>query len=217
MSFFDLCAGLVLLVSVVTGWFRGATREVTWVAAVVVAAIVAVLALGFTGPIARHAIHVPVLANVVALIVVFVAVCAVLSVAAAALSRQLQQTAVLGTLDRAAGAGIGLVRALVVIGLGFLALGAFTAPDRMPTTAILYPVAATSAGVLRAFAPEGVKLAAEITPVVGHAITSEAGDSNATDDGDTASGDNSAQGADKNRGYNATPSNAVRPRRGSSR
>jgi membrane protein required for colicin V production len=205
MSFFDLCAGLVLLVSVLVGWFRGATREVAWVAAVVIAAIVAFVALRFTGPIALKAIHAPLLANVVAMLVVFVSACALLSVVAASLSRRLQQAAVLGTLDRAAGAGIGLLRALVVLGVADMALGAITPPEKMPTGAILYPVASASAAALRAFAPEGAKLAGEITPVVGHALSV------------TSDEDNSAQGTDQNRGYNATATNGALPRGESSR
>jgi membrane protein required for colicin V production len=197
MSFFDLCAGLVLLVSVIVGWIRGGTREIAWVAAVVIAAIVALIALRFTGPIARHAIHIAVLANVAAVLVVFVAMFVLLSAAAAALTRRLHQTTVLGNLDRAAGAGFGLVRALVFLGLVVMAMGAVTPPDKMPTGAVLYPVTLASADVLRAFAPQGAHLAGQITPIVGNAIVSGGDD------------DNSAQGADQNLGYNAP--GAARP------
>ncbi len=57
VTLFDLGAGLILLVSGIVGFVRGATREVTTVVAFVLAAVLSVLALRFTGPIARHAIH----------------------------------------------------------------------------------------------------------------------------------------------------------------
>ena len=71
MSLFDLAAGLVLIVSVLVGWFRGAAREVATVAALVAAAVVALFALRFSGPVARHAIHMPWLANIAAILIVF--------------------------------------------------------------------------------------------------------------------------------------------------
>ena len=49
MSLFDLAAGLVLVVSAIVGWVRGASREVATVAAIVIAAVVAIAALRFTG------------------------------------------------------------------------------------------------------------------------------------------------------------------------
>ncbi len=107
MSLFDLGAGLVLLVSVLVGWFRGGTREVATVAAIVIAAIVSLVALRLTGPIARHAISTPWLANVVAILIVFGAVYILLRVAASALTRRLHQSSALGNLDRLAGAGFG--------------------------------------------------------------------------------------------------------------
>ncbi len=204
MSLFDLCAGGVLVVSVMVGWFRGGAREVAWVAAVVIAAILAVMALRFTGPIARHAIHLPLVANVAAILVIFAAMFVLLSVAAAALTRRLHQTMVLGNLDRAVGAGFGLVRALVFLGLVNMALAAVTPPARLPTGAALYPLTAASADALRAFAPEGARLANAITPVVGRAIVN----------GDAY--DNNAQGADQNRRYNETAGGA-RPRAETSR
>jgi membrane protein required for colicin V production len=212
MSLFDLGAGLVLLVSISVGWFRGGTREVAGVAAIVVAAVVSLLALHLTGPIARGAIHTPWLANITAILAVFGAVYILLRVGASALSRRLQQSKSLGTLDRAIGAGFGLVRALVILGLANLVLNAVTPPEKLPTWisgAMLYPATSVSADALRAFAPQGAKLVSEITPAVGVAITSGADDN-------SISG-NSTQGADQNRRYNGPSTNGVRPRGETSR
>ena len=173
----------MLLVSVAIGWIRGGTREVATVAALIIAAIVALFALRFSGPIARHAIHTPWLANVAAILIVFVAVYILLRVAASALTRRIQQTTVLGNLDRMLGAGFGLVRALVILGLANLTINAITPPERMPTWisgAFLYPVSTLSADPLKAFAPQGAKLAGVVAPVLGKAITSGAAEDNST-------------------------------------
>jgi len=173
MSLFDLAAGLVLIVSAIVGWIRGATREVATVAAIIIAAIVAIAALRFTGAVARHAIHTPWLA----------------------LTRRIHQAQGLGGVDRAIGAGFGVARALVILGLANLTLNAITPPDRMPSWiehAMLYPVSTYSAQALKAFAPHGVNLAKQVAPVVGNAISG-------SDD------------QDQNQAYNGAPAPDPRP------
>ena len=190
MSLFDLAAGLLLGVSALVGWFRGATREVTTAAALLIAAGGAMFTLRYSGPVARHAIHTPWLANLVAILIVFTAVYVVLRVAAAAMTRRIHQTRGLGEVDRAIGAGFGVVRALVVLGLAYLTLNAVTPADRMPTWitgAMLYPVSAASAQTLKAFAPQGSRLARQVEPIVGQAING--GSANRTDGADQTSDD----------------------------
>jgi membrane protein required for colicin V production len=174
MSLFDLAAGLVLIVSAAVGWIRGATREVTTVAALVAAAVVAMLALRFTAPLARGAIHTPWLANIAAILIVFTAVYIVLRVAAGAMTRGIHRTRGLSEVDRAVGAGFGVARALVVLGLAYLTINAVTPPERMPVWikgAVLYPLSEISGRALRSFAPQGSKLAREVEPIVGHALS----------------------------------------------
>jgi membrane protein required for colicin V production len=173
VSFFDLAAGLTLIVSGLVGFIRGGIREAAGIAAWVLAAIAAFLALRFTGPIARQAIHTVWLANVAAVLVTFVAVFALMRALAAAISRGLHRTAALGALDRLAGAGLGLARACVALGLAVLLLDAIFPPQRMPTwisDAKLYPLGEASAGALKAFAPKGQALAARIAPEMGRAM-----------------------------------------------
>ncbi len=204
MTLFDLAAGLVLIVSVLVGWFRGAAREVATVAALIVAAIVALFGLRFSGPIARHAIATPWLANIAAILIVFAAVYIVLRVAAGALAQRIHQTGGVGDLDRIVGAGFGAARALVVLGLANLTINAITPPDRMPpwiSGALLWPVSALSASALKTFAPRGADLAKKVYPVVGKAIT-DGGQSNQAGAAD-----------DQNRDYNDPQTNAPgRPR-----
>jgi membrane protein required for colicin V production len=199
MSPFDLVAGLVLIVSVLVGWIRGAAREVATVAALAVAAIVALFALRYSGPVARHAIHTPWLANIAAILIVFAAVYILLRVMAGALTRQIHQTSGLGGVDRVVGGGFGAVRALVLLGLVNLTITAIVPADRMPpwiSGALLFPVSSVSASALKAFAPRGANLAKQVYPVVGQAITSDSQD-NETD-----------PAAAQNRDYNDPQTNA---------
>jgi membrane protein required for colicin V production len=191
MSLFDLAAGLVLIVSALVGWIRGASREVATVAAIVIAAVVAIAALRFTGPVARHAVATPWIANIAAILVVFVAVYIVLRVLAAALTRQLRQTSGLGGLDRTVGAGFGVARALVLLGLANLTIHAIVPPDRMPgwiSGAWLYPVSSVSGQALKAFAPQGAHLSHQVEPVVGKAIAGGGEDENRSYNGASTNG-----------------------------
>jgi membrane protein required for colicin V production len=202
MSLFDLAAGLVLIVSVLVGWIRGATREVATFAALIAAAIVALAALRFSGPVARHAIHTVWLANIAAILLVFAAVYILLRVAASALTRRIHQTSGLGGVDRALGAGLGAARALIVLGLANLTINAIMPADRMPpwiSGALLYPVSTASATALKTFAPNGAELAKRVYPVVGKAIASGAPDNEA------------GAGDDQNRDYNDPQTNAPGP------
>lgn len=177
MNLFDLAAGILLVVSALIGWFRGGVREVAGVAALAVAAIAAMLVLRWTGPIARHALHPVWLANLAAILIVFVAVYLVLRVVASAISKRLHGVPLFGGVDRAAGAGFGLARALVVLGLANLALGALTPADRAPgwiRGARLYPVSAMAADGLKAFAPRGAAFARRFAPAVESAVTRDA-------------------------------------------
>lgn len=188
MTLFDLAAGLVLLVSALVGWIRGGTREVSTVVAFILAAVVALFSLRFTGAIARHAIHTVWLANVVALLLVFVLAYILLRVSASALSRRMQQTTALGTIDRIIGVGFGLLRALVVLGLFNLLITAATPPERIPPWirgATLYPLSAGAAQVLRTLTPQGLKLAKQVAPTVQKAVTDHGvGANSAADQGE---------------------------------
>ena len=176
MTLFDIAAGLVLLVSALVGWIRGGTREVATVAAFVLAAIGAVFALRYTGPLARAAIHTVWIANIVAILVVFAAAYILLRVIFSAVTRQIRRTEALSGLDRIVGAGFGLVRALVILGLANLTIVAITPADRMPAWirgAALYPLSDACAHVLKGFAPQGAKLARQVAPTIGRAVTEE--------------------------------------------
>jgi membrane protein required for colicin V production len=175
VTVFDYAAAGLLLLSGLVGLARGATREISTVVALVLAAIVAVFALRFTGPVARHAIHTVWLANTAAILIGFILTYIVLRLIGAALTRGVQQTSLSG-LDRLLGFGIGLVRALVILGGFILLVNAATPPDRMPawiTGAKLYPLASAAGEALKAFAPAGMKVAHEMAPALTGAVIGE--------------------------------------------
>ena len=175
MTLFDLIALLILGVSVLVGFVRGALREVATVVAFVGAVAIAILALHITGPIARATVRPMWAATAVALVVVFLASYIVIRVAAAGLMRGVHNIRALGTLDRIVGAGFGLLRGLVVLGVLYLALNLAPPPTGTPAwigKARLYPVARLSADALKALAPKGSALAGRLGPAMANAVGS---------------------------------------------
>ena len=191
MTLFDVVAGLVLLASGLIAFIRGATREVTTVLSFIAAIVIAVFGLRFTGPIARHAIHTAWIANTVAVLALFVAAYIVLRVIGGALTQRVRQTALSG-LDRLLGLGIGLVRGAVIVGAFTLLINAATPPERMPawiSKAKLYPAASSVGALLRAFAPEGLRMAHTVEPAMRDAVKAGTAAGAADTSGETSSVD----------------------------
>lgn len=173
LTLFDYGALLVLVGSGLLGLLRGFTREVTTVVAFVLAAVVALFGLRFTAPFARHVIHTPWMANTAAVLVLFVLAYIVLRLIGGVVTRQVRDTAGLSGLDRILGFGVGVVRALVVLGAFSLLITAATPAERMPkwiTAARLWPMSETTGKMLRMFAPEGLKMAHTVAPAVEDAV-----------------------------------------------
>jgi membrane protein required for colicin V production len=169
---FDIAAGLVLLVSGVIGYARGATRELTTMIAFVLAALAAVIGLRFTEPVAGHFIHTLWVANTAAVLVTFIAAYIALRMIGGAMTRGVQRTALSGV-DRVLGLAIGLIRGMLVIGVFALLFEAATPPERMPAwiaKARFYPMAQASAQALQAVAPQGMRAAHEVLPEVTAAV-----------------------------------------------
>jgi membrane protein required for colicin V production len=191
---FDLIVLLILGVSALIGFFRGAVREVVTVVAFIVSVLVAVVLLRFTGPLFRHVVHPDWLASTLALIVIFLAVYIVLRILGGRLTEKIHKSN-LGALDRAVGLGFGLVRALVTLGLFNIVFHIATPPERTPkwvTEARLYPLTEVSADALRAVAPKGSAMARRVAPALQDAV------------GDDSRGDKS-----KDRGYDARDRKAM--------
>lgn len=173
MTPFDFIAVLVLAVSALVGFIRGATREVMTVLAFTLAVVIAIFALRFSGPLFRSSINPDWAANALAMLVVFAAAYILLRVIGASLTRGIHNTRALGTLDRVIGVGFGLIRGLVLLGVFNLAFNAATPPERVPrwiTEAALYPLSSFSARLLVALAPQGSAVAGRVAPVLEDAV-----------------------------------------------
>ena len=173
MTLFDAAVGLVLLASGMLAFVRGATREITTVLAFIAAVVVAVFGLRFTGPLARHAIATAWMANTVAALMLFVFAYIVFRVIGGVITRTVKQTATLSSLDRILGLGVGILRGAVIVGAFTLLINAATPAERMPawiSKAKTYPAATQAANILKAFAPEGMRMAHTVEPVVTDAV-----------------------------------------------
>jgi membrane protein required for colicin V production len=179
VTLFDLIAVLILGVSALVGFVRGATREMMTVVAFILAVLISVFALRFSGPVFRHSIHPDWLGNTLAIVVIFIAAYIVIRLLGAALTRGIHSTQTLGTADRIIGVGFGLVRGLVLLGVFFLAFNAATPPERVPrwiSGAALYPLAGASARVMTALAPQGSAVAGKVAPALEKAVREGARD-----------------------------------------
>ena len=159
MNLFDLVAGLVLVVSAIIGFSRGAVLEVVTLFAFTVAATLSVYLLPFTAPIARQNVHPPWAANAVAVVLAFLIAYIGLRLLGANLSRAIRSQSTLGSLDRTVGLAFGVTRALVVLGVVYLVFNAtpFGQPPPLLTSARLYPLARGAGLTLASVAPGGLR------------------------------------------------------------
>ena len=184
MPWFDIIVLAILLTSAAFGFFSGATREMVRALSFLLAAVIAVYGLRWTAPFGRDLIDPDWAGTVLAGLVVFIAVYATMRITGGAMVRGVQNTHVLGVLDRSIGLGFGLLRALVVLGALHLAFQAATPPDRVPkwmTGAAFYPMTNATANLLKAFAPKGLDMADKLAPSIEEAVR----DGSATDRGDS--------------------------------
>ncbi|HEX8232685.1 MAG TPA: CvpA family protein [Caulobacteraceae bacterium] len=173
MTPFDVIALLILGVSALVGFLRGAVRELVTVVAFILAVLIALFSLRFSGPIFRASISPDWAANGLAILAVFAAAYILIRVAGGALTRGIHNTRALGMADRIVGVGFGLIRAFVVFGVFNLAFNAATPPERVPrwiTGAVLYPLSSFSARALAALAPQGSAMAGKVAPVLENAV-----------------------------------------------
>jgi membrane protein required for colicin V production len=185
---FDYVAIAVLIVSGLIGLARGGAREVITIIAFLLAVLAAAYGLRFTGPAARHALHPAVLANAVAILVVFALVYGVLRLIGSRLISRFFSGKAVTSVDRVIGVAFGLLRGVLALGVFYLAFNAATPPERVPSwmkDAALYPLSRSVGRVLMGFAPR-------------RAFTDQVGQ----DLGDETAGP-SSRASDRQRGYDA--------------
>jgi membrane protein required for colicin V production len=160
LTLFDIVAGLLVLVSAMIGFSRGAVREVVTLVSFTLAAMAAVFLLPISHPIA-HALVQPAWASkVVAIAVIFVVAYIALRIAGGSISVALHRQATLGALDRTMGFVLGAGRGLVALGLFCLVFGAVTPRFLQPPWIVggpLYGVGRASGALIASLAPSGLK------------------------------------------------------------
>jgi len=181
---FDLLVAALLLISAAIGFIRGAAREIAALVALVGAAAFAVFGLPVFSPLVRHVVHPDWLGAVATLVLVFLVTYILLRLVGGAFARQIQQSNLIGTLDRSIGLAIGLARGLIVLGALNLMFNAATPKDLQPhwiTGATTWPLAQNMGRLLTALAPQGLDVAGRLKPAFDRAVGDALGDRPVTD------------------------------------
>lgn len=184
MTQFDFLVLGLLAISAFVGFARGAVREVFALAALVVAAGLAIFGLPVFAPIFRGVLQPGWLGTIAALVVVFGVAFIALRLIGAGIARQVQNTQMLGFLDRSLGLLIGLGRGLIVLGALYLMFNAATPEDLRPrwiTGARTWPIASNMGRLLESLAPQGLDVAGRLKPAFDRAVGEGSGDRSATD------------------------------------
>jgi membrane protein required for colicin V production len=178
LTLFDVLAGLLLIISALTAFMRGATKELTGMLAFIIAALISILCLRFSAPVLRGMMNPDWAAVTAALLIVFVIAFLILKIVASQITSKVQGAGALGTVDRVIGAAFGLIRALVILGALTLLVqlaGGETGPPKWVSEARLYPLTAGAGKVLKAFAPDAFAAAGKLAPAVKDAVRDGAG------------------------------------------
>lgn len=178
MTLFDVIAVIIILVSTLVGFSRGGVREVVTVFAFTFASMATVLFLPAATPLMRDLVHPTWAATAAAAVAVFILAFIALRLAAHLIIQRLHAQPTLGAIDRALGAGFGLVRALVFLGLFYLVFNLATPPELLPgwiSQAKLYPLSRGSAQLLQLMAPKGLTGGGGLKPVLERVVRDDGG------------------------------------------
>jgi membrane protein required for colicin V production len=159
VTLFDLIAVLIVVVSALVGFTRGAVRELVTVFAFTVAAMASIYLLPFAAPLFEGVMKPDWVAKAAAVVAVFILAYIALRLGGGYLTSRLQSQAALGTVDRIIGLAFGVIRALVFLGVFYLVFNLATPPELVPrwiADGRLYPVARLSARVLQGVAPKSL-------------------------------------------------------------
>jgi membrane protein required for colicin V production len=158
LTAFDIAALLVVGLSVLIAWLRGAIRELLTIATWVGAGVVAFYGFPYARELARRTMETEWLADAIALCVVFVVPLIAFKVAAAVLADHIPGGHV-ETVDRIVGAIFGAARGALVVCVAYLGLTILVAPEDHPDwikNAIVLPYVEDGAALLNRLMPENV-------------------------------------------------------------
>ena len=154
---FDLFALLVLFISGVMALMRGFVREALTVTAFVGAALAALWCQPVIGAVMREFINSAVIANLLAMAIVFLVVYLAISFVTSSLKRNVKDGEDISVIDRTLGFVFGVVRGILLLGLIVLVFKN-TLPGAQPEWlrgARVYPLAEATARLLQSLAPDG--------------------------------------------------------------
>jgi membrane protein required for colicin V production len=176
LTAFDVAVLLVVGLSVLVAYLRGAIRELLTLATWLGAGVVAFYGFPYARELARRTMETEWLADAVALCVAFVVPLIGFKVAAAVLADHIPGGQV-ETVDRIAGAVFGFARGALVVCLAYLGLTILVAPEDHPDwirNAIVLPYVEDGAALLNRLMPANVAArglgAAILLPRHGHAL-----------------------------------------------
>ena len=163
LSAFDGIGLAILLISGLLALVRGFVREALSVTAFVAASLAALWSLPvFIGP-AREIIDPDWLAPVAVGAAVFILIYLAVTFVTSSLSRGLAKGEDVNVVDRTLGFAFGVVRGLVLLGLGVIFMAATMGESGRPpdwvTQARIYPLVGATARALQTLAPETSRLA----------------------------------------------------------
>lgn len=127
----DIVVVGVLLLSGLLALFRGFIREVLAVASWIGAIFATLYGIGPFTPLVRRAVDIPVVTDVIAGTIIFVASLIVFGLVSRAISRGMHQTG-LGMLDRTLGLLFGIARGALIVCLAYLAFTWIGDEKRLP-------------------------------------------------------------------------------------
>lgn len=155
----DILVALVLVVSAILAFSRGAVREVLGVGAWIGAAIATMFGFAPLKPYTRQLIEMELIADAVTGLVIFVVALILLTLVSQFIASRIQRSR-LGALDRTLGFLFGLVRGAVLLCLAYmLFVWAVREPDRPPWVdqAFTMPYIKQGAETIQAMVPDEVE------------------------------------------------------------
>ena len=155
LTAFDVAVLLIVGLSGLLALVRGATREALTMAAWIGALVVAYYGFGYVRELAQKTIEVRWIADLVALVVVFVLPLIAFKTVASAISEHVAEGG-FGTADRLVGMVFGVVRGAVIVCALYLAVGLLVGPEAQPawiSRAALLPYVQEGAGMLQDLLP----------------------------------------------------------------
>ena len=129
----DIAIVAILLISGALAFFRGAVREVLAIAGWIAATAAAYYGFPYAQPYVHQLVGMPVLADVLTGVGLFVGALVIMSLVNGAISRHVK-TSSLDALDRSLGFLFGLARGALVICIVFLVMVKFMPPEDQPLT-----------------------------------------------------------------------------------